>query len=254
MPLKYQILCSANWLLPAGSGKTVLWFDLLLRFCSELICFFSSTIIEDVAMLCRGQRGAMLIYFYFSRRSYEEQHYEWLIRSLTSQILAECEVVPEALRDHFRECERQQPGVGKLVSIMPQVLGEYNTSYVILDALDECADPEDVTKLILTLMNRKIPGLHILITGRKAKSVLTSLCTDIISIEAELIELDILLFIQDSLRNRPGMRKWPPEVKAEIEETLVTRAEGKYVIWSKSTRLVHGADMLATVLFTSLSS
>lgn len=70
------------------------------------------------------------------------------------------------------------------------------------------------------------------------------LCTDIVSIQGETNNSDISLFIQDSLRNRPGMHKWPAEVKTKIEETLVNGAVGMYVPVPKPIQLVHGADVL----------
>lgn len=187
-------------------------------------------------MLCRGQRGVKLIYFYFCLRTYEEEGYKSLVCSLISQILAECESVPEGLLYLFQECcdLGKEPEVGRLVPLLQQILGEYSASYVVLDALDECDYRGNVLDMISTLMNGRIPGLHILITGRELQSALRDLCTDSISIGSQ-IKPDISLFVQDSLRNRPGLRNWPIEVKTEIEETLVSKAGGLYVLRSKST-------------------
>jgi NACHT domain len=201
----------------------------------------------------------MLTYFYFSMRSLEEQHYEWLIRSLMSQILAESAVVPEGLLKIFQECQdgSRQPGVDNLVPIMQQVLRECNESYIILDAIDECGDPEDVLELISTLMNGRLPGLHILVTSRPTAFMGTQIFIDIIDIipvEGELISSDIAIFVENSLRSRPQLRDLPSMVKTEIKKTLVNEANGMYVVLPDLTRLLHEAYVLTTGFFGSITS
>src|SRR5215471_2646841 len=103
---------------------------------------FSSTIIEDVKSHCLSDSTLGFAYFYFDFNDGEKQRHENLIRSLITQLSAKSAKVPEALQALYSLSEggQHQPSKDGLVTTLQSILGDFPKTYIILDALDECAD------------------------------------------------------------------------------------------------------------------
>ena len=109
------------------------------------------------------------------------------------------------------------------------MLQGFQHSHVILDALDECRQREDLLLLIEEVMSWKLGNLHLLATSRKEEDIsdyLDPLVTDQICIQSALVEADIRVHIQERLQNDRNLKKWPANVKDEIESTLISGANG----------------------------
>lgn len=101
--------------------------------------------------------------------------------------------------------------------------------YILLDALDECTDREDLLEFIETVMNWNIHGLHLLATSRRGNNIaisVESLVTCELCIQNALVDVDIRLHIQERLSNDSKLRKWPIDIQREIEDTLMKSANG----------------------------
>lgn len=131
----------------------------------------------------------------------------------------------------YAECRNggQQPTSEALLRVLKQMLQGFQHSYVILDALDECRQREDLLLLIEEVMSWKLGNLHLLATGRKEEDIsdyLDPLVTDQICIQSALVEADIRIHIQERLQNDRNLKKWPANMKDEIESTLISGANG----------------------------
>jgi hypothetical protein len=95
--------------------------------------------------------------------------------------------------------------------------------------LDECKSREDLPLLIEEVIKRKLSNLHFLATSRAEKDISDSLEPLIVSqicIQSVLVNADIHAYIQEQLRGDHDLKKWPDNVKAEIDKTLLTGADG----------------------------
>jgi hypothetical protein len=75
----------------------------------------------------------------------------------------------------------------------------------------------------------KLDNLHFLATSRAEKDIsdsLEPLVTSQICIQSALVSADIMVYIQERLRWDRDLKKWPANVKAEIETTLLKGADG----------------------------
>lgn len=198
----------------------------------------SSTIVEEVKHYCHTGRGLALAYFYFSFHDLRKQHSSSLIRSIISQLLDHCTNVPEALADQHRWCqdEQQQPTQEELLYCLEGVVRALEHAYIVIDALDECIDQENLLALIHQIrVTSDLDNLHVLATSRKERVIedsLTQLEVAQISLANEMVDLDIQTYLQARLCNDKNFKKWTPSERAEIEVALVGDAHGMSVLHS----------------------
>ena len=116
-------------------------------------------------------------YFYFDFNNSDKQTTEKLIRSLIVQLLAQCQQSSESLQSAYSRSQngQNQPTIEDLTMFLHQMLENFNGSYILLDALDECTDREGLLEFIKVLMDWNIHGIHVLATSRKEHDIGTSL-------------------------------------------------------------------------------
>lgn len=193
---------------------------------------YSSTIIQDVISKCQsGPSPIAIVYFYFDFNDSAKQKTEMFIRSLVMQFAAQCPHLPGSLQlAHSQsQCEQKQPTIDDMTTVIRQMLNSFDTTYILLDALDECTDREDLFDFIEVLMSWSISSLHMLATSRKEKDIVTSLeplVTSQLCIQNALVDADIRVHVLEKLSKDPILKKWPVNTQKEIETTLVKGANG----------------------------
>ncbi|CUS10699.1 unnamed protein product [Tuber aestivum] len=98
-------------------------------------------------------------------------------------------------------------------------------TFIILDALDE------FPKETRGVANHNAESLSILVTSRPEADIVGSLeplATFAISLQSEIVDADIRTYIQNSLDGKDGFKKFTKEIRCEIEDTLVARAQGMF--------------------------
>jgi len=193
----------------------------------------SSTVIEEVLHHCQSKPSLGIAYFYFDFKDTAKQQSEKAIRSLIKQYSAQCLSYPAALVDLFSQHQdgEQQPTTATLMKTLQGILGGFQHAYVILDALDECADCEELLGLIDDLVAWKLGILHMLVTSRKERDIELHLMPQVsgaINVQGAFIDNDIRSHICEQLQNDPKLSKWPAHIHKEIEETLMKGAHGMY--------------------------
>lgn len=180
---------------------------------------------------CQSEPKSAVAYFYFDFNDLHKQRTETLIRSLIVQLMAQCPHLPESLQSaHSRSQDGQkQPTIDEIKTILRQMLENFDATYILLDALDECMDRENLLKFMEALMGWNIDTLHVLATSRKENNIaiaLEPLVTCQICIQSTLVDADIRVHILDKLSSIPRLKKWPVDVQKEIEDALMRGANG----------------------------
>jgi hypothetical protein len=124
---------------------------------------------------------------------------------------------------------QHQPTTEGLVLTLQHMLRDFNQTFIFLDALDECKEREELLGLIKRIVDWKLEMLHLLATSRRENNIeetLTPLITGQICIKSALVDADICIHIRERLQNDPKLRKWPKNVRMEIEKTLMEGADG----------------------------
>lgn len=127
----------------------------------------------------------------------------------------------------------RQPTSDTLLITLRQMIQEFDETFVILDALDECKERQNLLEDIDEIIAWKIGKLHILATSRRENDIIESLepllsDKNIICIQSELVTDDIRTYIHERLRTDRRLRRWQkkPEVQREIETTLMGKSHG----------------------------
>lgn len=191
----------------------------------------SSTIIQDVKSDYEFDPTTAVAYFYFDFNDLDKQRTEKLIRSLIVQLVAQSPHLPESLQSAYSRSQsgQKQPAIEDMTAILRQILKVFKTTYILLDALDECIDRKDLLDFIKAHMGWNSNNLHVLTTSRKENDIATwleSLVTCQLCIQSALVDADIRLYVLERLSSDPKLKKWPVDVQKEIEDTLTRNAKG----------------------------
>lgn len=176
----------------------------------------------------------MVGYFYFDFNETEKRSSKKAIRSLLVQ-LAHQQGRLQTLEQLYQKCEngQQQPGEDVIRSLLKDTLVFTGHKYIILDALDECADREDFMTFIGKLVDSHMESLHIMITSRREKDIedqLGSLADYKINIQSAVVDEDIRVYVYHRLATDSKMKKWSKDVQTTIIAALMEKADGMYVL------------------------
>jgi hypothetical protein len=180
---------------------------------------------------CQQNPASILAYFYFDFNDTDKQSHEKAIYSLAYQLSVTSQKTQGLFLPLYASCQNglQQPKLDALLEVIRQILQGSQHCYIILDALDECSSQEDLLLLIEDIMQWQLDNLHFLATSRAEKNIsdsLEPLIPSQICIQSALVNSDIQVYIQEKLRGDRILKKWPTNIKAEIETTLLNGADG----------------------------
>ena len=202
-----------------------------------MLSIYSSSIIEDISHLCRTSEQQACGYFFFDGRDAQQglQRHEDLLRSLIWQFSQRCDGFPSALNDLYDECSsRVQPlSLESLQRTLFRILDSFSDTYVIVDALDECADRTKLLDWIKQMTNWKVGKLHLLATSRPERDIeirLLSLQPFSICLEGESVDLDIATYLDRMLQDNEDWTAWNVDVdiRDKVKMSLLQGAQGMY--------------------------
>jgi hypothetical protein len=209
-----------------SSGLIIEWF------------FCSATIIEDVARHCETNQSTAYAYFFFDGKNGQKgsQTVESLIRSLIVQFAASYGGIPATLAKLYQSCHdgKSQPSVQSLQSVLLLILEAFDDVYIVLDALDECAERKDVLKWIKQTTSWRKSKLHLLATSRPEEEIakhLRLLDPDHVYIKQDLVGRDIERYINSILYDEDSFSQWGDEMVASVKNTVLESASGMYALF-----------------------
>lgn len=192
-----------------------------------------------------SQSDTVVGYFYFDFNDVEKQSSRKAVRSLLFQFAQQARDGLQNVEQLYQKCGsgQQQPAEDVIRSLLRDIMGRIESKYIILDALDECTDREDLLTFICTLVDSKLPGLRILATSRSERDIeerLRSIADHNINIQSAIVDGDIRVYIRDRLATDMKLKKWPPSVQDEITAVMMEKAGGMYA--RAMVREKSGAD------------
>lgn len=198
------------------SGKTVL----------------SSTIIER---LSQEKSNSAVAYFFFDFNDSAKQHVDNMLHSLVLQIISSSESIPNAIDSLFKSCQdgARSPQTDDLVRMFEALVVSKMKIVVVLDALDECEDREDLLLFLESAIGRRANGLSMILTSRRLREFDDLFDDNLgeqskISIQNEEVDNDIRSYIHGRLSHDRRFKRWQkqPSVQEEIERRLMEKSEG----------------------------
>ena len=198
----------------------------LLHLSGTDMVYKSSTVIETL----RADTTRPLAFYYIDFNDSAKQNMNNLLRSLIEQL---CFFGPHAMEQvkalyaQFHHGQ-QQPTTTALASTFEELVEGIGSSYVVIDALDECRERAGLLSYIAELAQNHI-GLKLLVTSRRETDIEFALRSAVkfqVCIQNKFVDADVQLHVQQQLNDDCRLRTWPPKVHDEIELTLVDRANG----------------------------
>ncbi len=122
-----------------------------------------------------------------------------------------------------------QPTVEDLLKTLHGILEEIKETVLVIDALDECIDQDELLEILDTIFSWDINGLRIFISSRATPGIsglLDSRATASVEAKSEIVDGDIKTFIQEQVVKHPKLRKWPISLRNKIQNTLTNGAGG----------------------------
>ena len=202
-----------------GCGKTIL----------------SSTIVEDVINHCDLKPALAVLYFYFDFKDVKKQGQENMIRSLILQLYSQSKGTHQSLKALHSSCMNgeRQPTPGMLLATLHQMMKSFGETFIILDALDECSERQELLKDIEEFYHWTDVNLHVLSTSRREKDIEDRIehiahSEGKICIDSMHVNDDIRAFVHEKLQTDVKLKRWGKEPKAqqEIENALMDKADG----------------------------
>ena len=201
-----------------GCGKTVL----------------SAVVIEDIDRCSTSDRRSIAC-FYFDFKESQRQSPDAMVKSLFKQLLPRYAKTPPALE--AMSSSRNgilQPSVDMLLTCLEQMAQEVPNPYIVLDALDECADLARLMGIIKRIASWH--SVNLLVTSRLISDIQCSLKTFVsseatICLQTERVDEDIRRYVRCRLSQDYRLNKWQKtlEIVSEIETMLTEKSHGMYV-------------------------
>jgi type III secretory pathway component EscV len=116
---------------------------------------------------------------------------------------------------------------------------QFTHVYIVLDALDECTQRQELVDVLETMAGWQLGNVHLLMTSRKERDIESSLESyvkeeDTICLQRDVVDKDIQRYVQQRLSDDKTLTKWNKDtaVRQEIEAALMHGARGMYVCLS----------------------
>ena len=121
-----------------------------------------------------------------------------------------------------------------LTTVLRHVIAGFHHVYVILDALDECAERDKLLYFIEDITNWKLGKLHIIATSRPdpvIRDCFEPRASNMINLQGDFLDADIQAYIRGSIGCDVQLCKWPKEIRGEMVTILMEGANGMYAIF-----------------------
>lgn len=194
----------------------------------------SAAALQTILQHRDSQPDTAVAYFYFDFNDVEKQSSKKAIRSLLFQFTQQVPDRLQGLEHLYQKCGSglQQPAEEAIHSLFQDGICRIASKYIILDALDECTDSEDLLTFIGDLADAKLKGLRIMATSRREKHIeeqLKPIADHNVNIQNAVVDQDIRIYVLDRLATDSRLKKWPTSIRDEIVTVMMEKADGMYV-------------------------
>jgi len=198
-----------------GAGKTIL----------------CSTIIEHVTKLPGTAFTYECAYFYFDFNDPQKRTVTGMLWSIITQLCLHRPQLPPEVQELYTKCDngKWEPDTESLIKTVLLLFKNSERIYLVMDALDECAEHDELFDFIPRLRCLASGHVNLLVTSREERDIANALQDVIevrIGLESHVVDGDIRLHVQKCLATDKRLGKWNPHIRQEIQDALVQGAHG----------------------------
>ena len=174
-------------------------------------------------------------YFYFDFNDSTKQYHDQMLRSLIIQLFSNHQSIPEPLLFLFKSCQNgaKPPPTKDLEALLKALIDLYEKTFIVLDALDECEDRQELLNFIDSAIAWTSRKLNLIMTSRKLKEFEDFFDAEMeersrLSIQNEKVDEDIRSYVHAKLQSDRKFKRWrgQPKVREEIETKLMEKSGG----------------------------
>ncbi|KAF5344526.1 hypothetical protein D9758_016478 [Tetrapyrgos nigripes] len=187
---------------------------------------FSTNVIKTL------RKDSVFLYYYFDTRNKAKVDYSGIVSSLLHQVAAEAirqnsENAYNAIHQLYINSKEGKFLIPEdMESTLLDLIAMMDAVYIIIDALDECAEEGKLLALVDTLLT-KLKNCFVFVSSRPHINT-THNKVGIISLDKQMSDVgitsDIEKYVDTKLQKQHA---WSPELKAEVKDTLVNSANGQ---------------------------
>jgi hypothetical protein len=98
-----------------------------------------------------------------------------MLRSLISQLSHNCSRMPASLDALFalRDSEQGLPSLQTLLEALKRMISEFPQVFILLEALDECRQRQELMEVLETVAGWHLDNLHLLVSSRKEQDIVS---------------------------------------------------------------------------------
>ena len=201
---------------------------------------FSSAVIDHLHYLrqyCSPDASFPVLYFYFDFADNRMRLCEGMMRSLIVQLLSQYAGVSPSLQFLYASHANVtlSGSFAHLLEALHEMMYGYQEVYLVIDALDEFQDEEELLVFLQQFTEWQGINHHILMTSQRARE-LTEIgryfgnqqaVLDVQMTESD-IQDELRTYVHARVESAPDFRNLQ-EIVPEIEEQITMKAEGSYV-------------------------
>jgi hypothetical protein len=172
-----------------------------------------------------------LTYFYFDFNDTGKRDTNSLMRSLITQLSAQCATIPLPLLELYNNQPDGTKAIDEesLLGVLQNLLLTFHNVYIVLDGLDESCDCGEILNFIHSIHGWSFSRLHLLVTSRQLADIedsLANLATEKICLQDSEVNEDIILYVADKLENDKSLSRFPPDIRLQIQKKLLEGEDG----------------------------
>ncbi|KAF2267556.1 hypothetical protein CC78DRAFT_456743 [Lojkania enalia] len=201
-----------------GAGKTVL----------------SASIIECIRTTLSTNEG--LAYYYFDYKHRDQQSIRALFASLVASLILKYPKFYASVESKLNRARSagRSPATGLLRNLLLDAIAHFETLYIVIDALDECEDREELFQQLFNLPSSTQGNLRIFATSRNNPDIREGF-NDVphlaIEMREAVVQEDIRVFVRAEVADiikRQKIKIRNEELKDEIINALSEKADGMF--------------------------
>ncbi|KAL2154631.1 hypothetical protein VTH82DRAFT_3307 [Thermothelomyces myriococcoides] len=137
--------------------------------------------------------------------------------------------VPAAVYELYRY--GGNPTAHGLVQALERTLQAFDRVFILIDALDESLERENLLDTLRTLaVDDRFQNLRLLATSRNYMDIEDTMVeiSKPIAMTNWLVNQDIAVYVRSKLENHPKLKRWPKQLKDDVFDALTTSAKGMF--------------------------
>jgi hypothetical protein len=222
-----------------GAGKTI----------------FASHLIETIKWHPQLRSPSYALAYYYCYFGHGQDETVPFLRWTLLELCRKLGRVPTVVYELYRH--GGNPTARSLLQTLEEVVQAFDKVFIIVDALDESLDRENLLQILQNLAtDARFDNLRVLVTSREyidIEEVMLEVATPI-SMRNHLLNHDIALYVRSKLDGDPKLRRWPPHFRDQVFEALTEKANGMFRWVVCQIEAIHRLKPETRIINTALAN